>query len=106
MDITFTILLGLLLRIAVPVAITILVVILLHHLDKRWQKDAMELPLIPAGKPCWEIESCPIEKKTSCPVFTQGGKLCWQEFRNKDGELKEACLTCKVFRQAPIPVNL
>ena len=106
MDAALTILLGLLLRLAIPVAITILVVFLLHRLDKRWQKEARELPVIPASKPCWEIEDCPVEKRDNCPVYINKGKPCWQVFRNEDGVMKEACLSCEVFRQAPIPMNL
>ncbi len=106
MDTVMTFLLGLLLRLGLPIAVTILVIALLHRLDKRWQKQALALPVIPAGKPCWEIEDCPAKNREECPVPAHPGVPCWQFFRTKDGVMKEACLGCDVFRQAPLPVKV
>ena len=105
MDIAITFLLGLLLRLGIPIAVTALLLVLLHRLDKRWQKEALALPVVPAGKPCWEIKGCPEQQKKDCPAAQQTGKPCWQVFRDKDGVMKEACLGCDVFRQAPLPVR-
>ena len=63
MDVVLTFLLGILLRLGIPIAVTALVLTFLHRLDKRWQKESLALPVIPAGKPCWEIKSCSEEKK-------------------------------------------
>ena len=105
MDIVITFLLGLLLRLGLPLAVTALLLVLLHRLDKRWQKEALALPVVPAGKPCWEIKDCPKQDKKDCPALLQPDKPCWQVFREKDGVMKEACLGCDVFRQAPVPVR-
>jgi hypothetical protein len=100
-------LLGTLLRIGIPVAVTILVIALLRRLDRRWQNESQSLPVVPAGgKPCWEIKNCSAEKRKSCPAATQAGTPCWQVFRSKSGMLREDCLGCDVFRQAPVPVNI
>ena len=105
MDIAITFLLGLLLRLGIPIAVTALLLVLLHRLDKRWQKEALALPVVPAGKRCWEIKGCPEQQRKDCPAAQQTGKPCWQVFRAKDGVMKEACLGCDVFRQAPVPIR-
>jgi len=98
---------GTLLRIGIPVAVTILVIALLRRLDRRWQKESQSLPVVPAGgKPCWEIKGCSAEKRKRCPAAAQTGSPCWQVFRSKSGALREDCLGCNVFRQAPVPVNI
>jgi hypothetical protein len=98
-------LLGVVVRIGIPVAVTVVVIALLRRLDRRWQKESLALPVIPAGKPCWEVKGCPEEKKKNCPAVAQPHTPCWQVFRSSSGALKEACLGCNVFRQAPIPVK-
>ncbi len=106
MDVVFTFLLGVLLRLGIPIGVTALVLVLLHRLDKHWQQEALALPVVPAGKPCWDIKGCAEDKKKNCPVATQSGIPCWQFFRTRDGVMKEACLGCDVFRQAPVPARI
>lgn len=103
MDVVLTFLLGMLLRLGIPIIVTALLFTLLHRLDKRWQKQALAVPIVPAGKPCWEVKGCSEEKKKECKVFAQPNAPCWQIFRTKEGNLKEECLGCAVFRRAPIP---
>ena len=105
MDVVLTFLLGLLLRLGIPITVTALVFALLHRLDKHWQKEALALPFVPAGKPCWEIMGCPETKKMNCPALALPKTPCWQVFRTRDGVMKEACLGCNVFRQAPVPIR-
>jgi hypothetical protein len=104
MDVVLTFLTGLLLRLGIPIAITVLLLGWLHHLDKRWQKEALALPVVPAGKPCWEVKGCSEDKKKNCAAAARADIPCWQVFRTRDGVMKEACLGCDVFRQAPLPV--
>jgi hypothetical protein len=100
-------LLGTLLRIGIPVAVTILVIALLRRLDKRWQKETLSLPVAASGgKPCWEVKNCPAEKRAKCQAAAQDGVPCWQVFRSRNGALREDCLGCDVFQQAPAPVNI
>jgi hypothetical protein len=96
---------GTLVRIGVPLALTAVVLSLLRRLDERWQQEAKTLPVAAPGKPCWEIKGCSEEKKKKCPAAEQRQIPCWQVFRSKDGVLKETCLSCAVFRQAPVPVK-
>jgi hypothetical protein len=94
--------LGLLLRIGIPVAVTALVFLLLRHLDERWQKETLALPVINSQRPCWEIKGCTEERRSACPASAQLDTPCWQVFRTKNG-LREECLGCKVFHLAPAP---
>ncbi len=105
MNSTYALILGLLLRIGIPLVISGVLFFFLKRLDERWQKQARILPLVPAGKRCWEINGCAPSKKKQCPAFAQPNLPCWQVFRGKDGTLKETCLGCAVFRQSPSPVR-
>jgi hypothetical protein len=98
---TLALLTGLSVRLAIPIAITVLLVHLLRGLDARWQIEAEQ---IPAGGPkprCWELKTCPPEKHWACPAF-QSEEACWQVFRRPNGYLREGCLTCIVFLRAPL----
>jgi hypothetical protein len=97
--------LALLLRIVIPVALTALVIFLLHRLDERWQKEALAVPVNTPRQPCWEINGCSEEKRKHCLASTKPDAPCWQVFRLKNGQLREECLGCKVFRLAPIPAR-
>ena len=106
MNPTLAIILGLLVRIGIPVGITLLAFYVLHRLDTRWQKEADLLPVIAAGqKPCWEARNCSEEKRKNCAAYANQGTPCWQVFRSGNGALRESCLGCDVFRQAPVPVR-
>lgn len=101
---------GIALRLAIPIGLTILVVWWLRRLDTRWQAESQlghvqvvnadELARAPR---CWETRNCPPEKMADCPAHVQPHIACWQVFRRSDGSLKVECLTCMVFRRAPVP---
>ncbi len=96
--------LGLVLRIGIPMAVTAGVVYLLRCLDQRWQREAAFMTTVaPTGKPCWEVKGCAEEKRKKCPAAAQPEVPCWQVFRSRDGRLRESCLGCDMFRQAPMP---
>ncbi len=100
MDKLITIVFGLILRIGIPLAISALIFYFLRRLDQRWQKQAMALPVVAIGKPCWELKGCSEEKRKDCPATQNKNVPCWQVFRTKNGLLREACLDCDVFRLA------
>jgi hypothetical protein len=95
---------GLFLRLAFPLAVTILVVALLRHLDARWQTEAAQTPVVPDTK-CWQIKNCPPEQRENCAA-ANSNQPCWQERRLTNGYLREECLSCEVFEQAPVPVRM
>ena len=105
------VILGTVLRVGIPVALTILVIRWLHQLDSQWLKQADQdsaeagvTRLLPGNIGCWEINGCSQEKKESCKAYAHPESPCWQVFRGKDGALQERCLGCKVFKETPIPV--
>lgn len=95
---------GLLVRLAIPLFITALVIVILRAVDKRWQDEAKELPAaVNVDKPqCWDVKNCAPEQRRDCPS-PRSSEPCWQVHRQANGYLREECLTCVVFRQAPIP---
>ena len=99
---------GLVLRLGVPIVITILVISILHRLDEHWQAEAKaeaSAALIFAtadGKYVWDVASCTPEKRAKC-LAANSNEPCWQIVRQPDGHLSEGCITCEVFQNAPVP---
>lgn len=95
---------GLALRLAIPIAITLLVVYILHKVDARWQEEAAQMPAqVTVEKPhCWDIKNCPVELRSQC-TSPNSTEPCWQSHRLSNGYLREECINCQVFHQAPIP---
>lgn len=99
------VLVGTVLRLIVPLTLTVLVVIVLHRLDARWQAEAArEKKLLLNGQAhCWKEEGLPnSEIKLR---LAKGERPCWQTCRLPNGHLREECLDCDVFRDAPVPVS-
>ncbi len=98
--------LGVALRIGIPVAATALVIFLLRRLDQRWQAEAENrrngLLTVPA-KPCWEVKGCTQEQREGCQAAAQDKAPCWQFYRDQRGWLRQECLGCDVFLRAPAP---
>ena len=98
--------LGVLLRLAVPILLTVLVVFVLHKLDARWQAEA-ELEhsaLIKDEMPCWKEQGLSMDEIRF--RASKSEKPCWQLHRLSNGHLREACLDCEVFVSAPIPAPI
>jgi hypothetical protein len=105
-------LLGLLLRYGVPIGITALVVWMLTKLDARWQEqaDLRRVARSTLGAEvrqvrCWETTECSRDQRENCPAYTEPEVPCWQVFRKRDSRLREECLTCHVFLEAPVPTT-
>ena len=98
-------LLGMVLRLGIPLVVTIGVIVLLRRLDQRWQKESQVVPVVPMGKPCWEIKGCSKEKVKGCAAAANPQIPCWQVFRSREGFLREQCIGCETFRKAPVPAN-
>ena len=98
----FYLIIGLLLRLAIPIAATLFVVYILRRLDKRWQAEA-ELQPVGVEKPeCWKVKGCPPEQAENCAA-AKSQLPCWQVKRLPNGYLNEDCLSCPVFIEAPVP---
>lgn len=101
---TLAVIAGFLLRLAVPLALTALLIFFLRKLDAYWQKEAEELAVLSVQKvECWKINGCTPEQAQNC----EGAKSplpCWQAFRLPNGYLREECLACEIFIEAPAPL--
>lgn len=96
--------LGILARLGVPILLTILMVALLLRLDCRWQAQ-FSLPERHDLVPCWQVKVCSETERQNCKAAACPQIPCWQVFRAPDGQLRETCLTCPVFRLTPTPVG-
>ena len=98
------VLVGILLRLGIPIALTLLLAMFLKWLDKRWQAEAemerIEVAVLAqsSGKqrPCWEIHNCPQNLRKNCKAYANPATPCWELFR-VNGHLKPACRTCKAL---------
>jgi hypothetical protein len=93
---------GFVLRLAIPIVGTIMVVLILRKLDARWQTEAASQP-VPGEKPdCWKIRGGENKSAEDHPV-AESSLPCWQVYRLPNGYLNEECISCKVFTEAPVP---
>jgi len=103
---TFLVLLtGLVIRLALPIAVTVGFIAVLRRLDARWQFEAEQSARQPIEKlKCWQIKNCSPAEREACQV-RNAAEPCWQERRLSNGYLAEECLDCDVFVQAPVPAG-
>ena len=91
---------GFLLRLALPIAATLLVIYFLRKLDKRWQAEAELQPIQVEKAECWKVKGCTPENIENCKA-AKSPLPCWQVKRLPNGYLNESCLSCPVFIEAP-----
>jgi hypothetical protein len=99
------------LRLGVPLAITLLVGYFLHRLDAKWQAEAeaqwkaYEMQPEPVqskflerlNQPCWVVKGCDAATRAKCPAAQQMNLPCWLVWRSPEGRLLETCYECGVF---------
>lgn len=93
---------GLLIRLAIPLAITILLIFFLRKLDNYWQAEAQLVEPAAQEIKCADIKGCTPEQRNNC-IATKSNLPCWQAKRLPNGYLHEECLSCEVFTEAPMP---
>ena len=98
----FVILTGLLLRLAIPIVGTVILVYFLRKLDAHWQAEAELTPVTPVKVECWKIKGCSEKQRKTC-VGATSSLSCWQVYRQSNGYLQEKCISCEVFIKAPVP---
>jgi acetyl esterase/lipase len=103
---------GFLIRLGLPLLLTLLLAWLLRRLDARWQREAEAeaaetasaagLPTAQVAAalrpPCWEIRQCPPEQRQTCPAYNRPDTPCWEVYR-PNGRPSEKCLKCVVWQQ-------
>jgi hypothetical protein len=98
------VLLGLVMRLAIPVLITALVVFALRKLDSRWRAEGSDRPLKVAKPQCWKTKHCPPAARKACTGY-KSPLPCWQAFRSSSGYLADKCLACPVLIATPLPAR-
>jgi hypothetical protein len=96
-----TLIFGLLLRLAIPLFGTLVLVYLLRKLDAHWQTEADLAPLPAEKVECWKIKGCSEDQRKNC-IGAVSNLPCWQAYRQPNGYLREDCISCEVFVNAPI----
>ncbi|MCB0154532.1 MAG: hypothetical protein KDF65_07030 [Anaerolineae bacterium] len=100
-------------RLGVPLLITLAVGYWLRRLDEKWQAEALarqtaEAPAVVEpepnftlykviDRPCWEVKGCPAALSQQCPAFEQPGRPCWQARYQAEGRLPATCYSCPIF---------
>lgn len=104
------------LRLGVPLAITLAVGYWLRRLDAKWQAEAQaqreaelsqqQAPLDAEIKrpevtkePCWVIKACPEAVYQQCPAYSQPHLPCWLARFRAGGMLPARCYRCTLFSQ-------
>ncbi len=98
-------LLGLLIRIGIPLVITLVLIWVVRRLDQNWRNDGAVVTVRAKNTGCWKNKSCSEEDRAKCTAYANQDIACWQHFRHADGTLRSDCIGCDVFRQAPVPVR-
>lgn len=106
------------LRLGIPIAVTILIAWGLRRLDDRWQAEAaaqqssravaagevdaaaVTSPLA-AAQPCWELNDCAEAQRGNCPACAALDIPCWMARLRADGKLPARCYGCALFRTRP-----
>ena len=93
---------GLLLRLALPILGTGLLIFFLRKLDAHWQAEAGHPQVRTEKLECWKMKGCSDEQRKTCRAASSA-LACWQVYRMPNGYLQEKCISCDVFVNAPIP---
>jgi hypothetical protein len=101
-----------LLRLGVPVLVTVVIAYLLHRLDARWETEAKArmveavqpgekisagLKALKPARPCWEQKGCKEEVRAKCPACKALDIPCWAAKLRATGQLPAACHNCAMF---------
>ena len=101
-----------LLRIGVPLAITLAVAYFLRRLDAKWQAEAWaqweasqsqdevvrEAKLLRTSEqPCWSLKGCDETARANCAAPKFPDLPCWLARRRSEGKLPAECYGCEQF---------
>ncbi len=100
-----TIILGFIIRLAVPLGITVGLAWLLQRLDTRWRAEGLQQPLTAKGvriplhlARCWDINNCAPTQRNACPAHQNPNMECWDVMR-VNGHIQDACRRCRFRKQ-------
>jgi hypothetical protein len=99
------------LRIGLPLGLTLAVAYFLRRLDARWQAKAWaeweashsqeeviaEAKLLQSSEPCWSLKGCDETTRANCAAPKQPDIPCWLARRRSEGKLPAECYYCTQF---------
>ena len=112
-----------LLRLGVPIAITVAVGYWLHKLDAKWEAEAQQrvadlskadpLPVSNVTirpqpqinierlikERCWDIKQCAESIRAQCPACSHPDLPCWVARSDAEGHILKKCLSCQIYEQ-------
>ncbi len=100
-----------LLRIGVPLGVTLIVAYFLRRLDAKWQAEAWaeweasqpqdeliaDAMSLQSGEPCWSLKGCDETARANCAAPKQPSIPCWLARRRSEGKLPAECYNCARF---------
>jgi len=108
------------LRLGVPLAITLAVGYWLRKLDAKWQaeararlqqqqaqekaaaaKSALKMYRV-IEQPCWVLKNCPDEARSKCPAVEKPYLPCWMARCQAEGQIPPECYYCHLFSSRQI----
>ena len=106
------------LRLGIPLLITLAVGYWLRRLDAKWQAEALAQQVAQEiqsdaeqqpdfeiykviDQPCWELKGCSAAVCEQCPAFQQPDMPCWLVRYRAEGRLPANCYRCKMFSPRP-----
>ena len=111
------VILGFLIRIGIPVVLTMLLAWILRKLDAQWRDDAISYReeaitkaeqdiyyTIWARNPCWENNDCSPETRLKCKAYQQNEKPCWEVYRT-NGSYSKNCESCEFREKVLIKID-
>ena len=107
-----------LIRLGIPLAVTILIAWGLRQLDARWQAEATaqqltadvvigvvapEKVIAPVARqqPCWSFKHCAMEQRSGCAAYAMADLPCWMARLRAEGRLPGHCYACQYFKERP-----
>ena len=100
------------LRLGVPLAITLGIGYSLRRLDAKWEAEAQanrDRAAVPAEvkalktseQPCWEVKGCDEAQRAECPACRLLDIPCWVARLRTTGWLPIECQGCELFSLSP-----
>ncbi|MCC7352207.1 MAG: hypothetical protein IT330_00515 [Anaerolineae bacterium] len=80
----------LLLRLGIPLLISLGIGYWLVRMDNRWRAAG-------AGQKCWDLKKCSPEQRVHCTAYQHPDIPCWAIVRATEGQLRPQCANCAAF---------
>jgi hypothetical protein len=101
------------LRIGVPIAITLLIGRWLEkHLAAPQESEEKATPTEKTPRytrtgniiqiHCWDVKRCEQSQRAQCAAFQHPDLPCWLAIQAEGGKLREDCFTCSLYKPARI----